>query len=322
MATPKVLVLKKGFKYLINFNFFIVSLSGLNLLAQDAHILFNRMNMAVYNPAFTGTNGAFISVNSRSQWVGIEHAPRTNYLIVNLPQKKKINLGFTAQNDRVFIENKTYLTVDYNYELQLSNNQHIFLGLKGGGFYNNISLDRLQRLYSTYNPALGVVESYLTPVLGFGIQYQGPNHFIGVGMPSIFNNKRFDDNSGWETTATDAAYLYFSGGIRFSLGKNLTLDPVLIYRSSPQIPNLFSGTVAVNYQDKLSLGAGYANNRNMALFFSSKNIDGVEFGYGYEFMNFDDNSAIQKGTHEFVLRFLLNNSSSKETDNQGEVGQD
>ena len=275
------------------------------------------MNMGVYNPAFTGTNGAFISLNSRNQWSGIDDAPRTNYLIFQLPQKEKVRIGFTAQNDRVFIENKTHFTIDYNYKLQLTEEQFIYLGLKGGGFYNNIDVDRLERLYTTYNPALEPVKSYFTPILGLGVQYQAPNYFIGVGVPSLFNNKRFQDNSGWETTATDVAYLYFSGGTTFPLGESLTLEPVLIYRAVPNSPNLFSGTVAINFNNQFSLGAGYANNDNMAFFVSSKNINGIQFGYGYEFMNRNDATAIQGGTHEFVLRFLLDNTPPEEAENLG-----
>ena len=58
------------------------------------------MNMAVYNPAFTGANGSFVYLNSRSQWSGIEDAPKTNYLIYHFPKSEKVALGFTAQNDR------------------------------------------------------------------------------------------------------------------------------------------------------------------------------------------------------------------------------
>ena len=300
-------------------NTFIIFLLGFCgwAFGQEAHILFNRMNMGVYNPAFTGTNGAFISLNSRSQWSGIDDAPRTNYLIYQLPQKEKVRIGFTAQNDRVFIENKTHFTIDYNYQLQLTEEQFIYLGLKGGGFYNNIDIDRLERLYTTYNPALEPVKSYFTPILGLGLQYQAPNYFIGVGVPSLFNNKRFQDNSGWETTATDVAYFYFSGGSTFPIGESLTLEPVLIYRAVPNSPNLFSGTVAINFNNQFSLGAGYANNDNMAFFVSSKNINGIQFGYGYEFMNRNDATAIQGGTHEFVLRFLLDNTPPEEAENLG-----
>ena len=85
------------------------------------------------------------------------------------------------------------------------------------------------------------------------MQYQTPDYFIAV--PSLFNNKRFQDNSGWETTATDAAYLCFSGGTTISLGDNLTVDPVFIYRVVPNSPNLFSGTVALNVREQFSIGA-------------------------------------------------------------------
>ena len=149
------------------------------------------------------------------------------------------------------------------------------------------------------------------------MQYQTPDYFIGVGVPSLFNNKRFQDNSGWETTAIDVAYLYFSGGTTISLGDNLTVDPVFIYRAVPNSPNLFSGTVALNVKEQFSIGAGYANNDNMAIFLTSKNINGIQFGYGYEFMNRNDATAIQGGTHEFSLRFLLDNTPPEETENLG-----
>ena len=296
--------------------YLVVFFSGL-ISAQEAHILFNRMNMGVYNPAFTGTNGAFVSLNSRSQWSGIQDAPRTNYLIYHMPQREKVRIGLTAQNDRVFIENKTHFTIDYNYELQLSDEQFIYLGLKGGGFYNNIDVERLERLYSTFNPALEPIKSYFTPILGLGIHYKTPNYFVGLGVPSLFNNKRFQDNNGWETTATDVAYLYFSGGSTYQLKDNFTLSPVLIYRAVPNSPNLLSGTIAIDYKEQFSIGAGYANNENIAFFVSSKNFKGVEWGYGYEFMNRNDVTAIQGGTHEFVLRFTLDNTPPESTENLG-----
>jgi hypothetical protein len=81
-----------------HFFYFFFLFSG-SLFAQEAHILFNRLNMSVFNPAFTGTNGAFISLNSRSQWTGVSEAPRTNYLIYKLPKKERVRLGFSAQND-------------------------------------------------------------------------------------------------------------------------------------------------------------------------------------------------------------------------------
>lgn len=92
------------------------------------------MNMAEYNPPFTGVNGTFVSLNSRSQWSGIEDAPKTNYLIYYFPKSEKAALGLTAQNDRVFIENKTHFTIDYNYQFKLSTDEFLYVGLKGAVF--------------------------------------------------------------------------------------------------------------------------------------------------------------------------------------------
>lgn len=287
----------------------------MTLLAQEAHILFNRMNMGVYNPAFTGSNGSYIAVNSRNQWTSIQDAPRTNYLIYQSRERKNVFLGFTAQSDRVFIENKTHFTIDYNYKLTLNTNQFLYLGLKGGGFYNNIDIDRLQRLYTNYNPALAPVKSYFTPVLGVGVQLQGSNYFLGAGIPSLFDNKRFQDNAGWETTATDRLYVYFSGGTFFTLPNNLKIEPSLVYRAMKDNPNLLMATVGIRYKDQFMLGTGLSNNDNLAFFVSSKSIKGLEWGYGYEFMNRSDATAIQGVTHEFSLRFML---GVKQADNNNE----
>jgi len=272
---------------------------------QEAHILFNRVNMGVYNPAFTGTQGTYVSFNSRSQWTQIEDAPRTNYLIYQMRQNNNVNLGFTLQNDKVFIENKTYLTIDYNYELKLSEKQSLFLGLKGGGFYNDINTSKLRRLTTLANPFLTPIRNYFTPILGVGAQLKGPNYFLGIGVPSLFNNKRFQDDGGIMTTATDKPFVHASGGASFPLTDHLRLEPVAVYRAIPDNPNLFSATLALNIKNELNLGGGFASNNNIAFFVTSSSIKGMVWGYGYEFMNRNDPTAVQGGSHEFMLRFNL-----------------
>ena len=75
------------------------------------------------------------TLNSRSQWSGIDD-----------PQLFK------------FLCARVFRTIN---QLQLTEEQFIYLGLKGGGFYNNIDIDRLERLYTTYNPALELVKRIL-----------------------------------------------------------------------------------------------------------------------------------------------------------------
>ena len=53
-----------------------------------------------------------------------------------------------------------------NYQLQLSEKRFLYLGLKGGGFYNDIDINGLGRIFDEFNPALSLVKSYFTPVIG------------------------------------------------------------------------------------------------------------------------------------------------------------
>ena len=118
--------------------FFISLLFCQSLLSQESSLIFNRLNLSVFNPAFTGVEGPAINLNTRAQWVGLEDAPLTNYLIVHFAEKKNATLGLTVQNDRVFVENKTLLTLDYSYRLKLSDNSNLSMGLKAGGMFFNI----------------------------------------------------------------------------------------------------------------------------------------------------------------------------------------
>ena len=300
----------------LNLRFFLllfITAPASTLLAQEGSLLFNRTSFSIYNPAYTGTDGASVSFNTRSQWKNIEGAPRTNYLIYHMPKKKNVHLGFTAQNDRVFVENKTFFTVDYNYQLQLTDDRFLYLGLKGGGFYNNIDVNGIERIYNDFNPALSVIKSYFTPVIGVGMHYKAPNYFLGIGVPSIFNNKRFEDTKDWETTASDYSYIHFSAGGSIKL-KDISLNPMIVYRSIPKSPNLFSGTVDLSFKEKISIGAGYSNNENMAVFITSKNKWGFEWGYGYEFTSTAISDVTKEPAHEIMVRINLEKKAKPEED--------
>ena len=134
---------------------FIVIFFGLIsiLPAQEISILFNKTTFSLFNPSFSGVDGRMLSFNSRSQWAGVEGAPRINSLILHLPRKKNVNLGLAVQNDRVFIENRTFVSLDYNYRLQLNNDRFLYLGIKAGGNFNNIDVNDIDRIYTDYNPA-------------------------------------------------------------------------------------------------------------------------------------------------------------------------
>jgi type IX secretion system PorP/SprF family membrane protein len=294
------------------FQLLLILLFSQVLKSQQSSIIFSKVNFSIYNPAFTGVEGASLIINSRLQWTGIDQAPRTNYLLYHLPQRKNVLLGVSAINDRVFIENKTYLTLDYNYNLQIDQEKSIFLGIKAGGFYNNIDTDKIPRIFNEANPLLSAVESYFNPIIGVGFTMIAPKFFVGLGTPNLFNSKRYKQTGELEPSAQDLTLYHLTGGLKFTLNSKLSLNPSIIYRSISDSPNFISGNISFSYDEKFSIGTGASNNDNLSVFFNSEGKNGFQWGYGYEFLNGSAAEAIKSPTHEIFLKINLDNKEDSE----------
>lgn len=299
--------------------FYILITLGSSLFSQESSLIFNKFNLSVFNPAYVGVEGSAININSRAQWLGIEDGPLTNYLIIHLPEKKNASLGFTIQNDRVFVENKSQVTVDYSYKLQLSNDSYLSLGLKAGGRFFNVDINNVPRIYSEANQSISEPGSYFSPILGAGVSYVSKKGFLGVAVPGLLNSMALNTNQEWELTSRDYTYLHVSGGIYLNLSDKFSVNPSLIYRSNPRQPDLFNSVIEMDYNDRFSLGSVYTNNNTMAFFFKLKSKKGFHIGYGYEFSTASDMEAIKNSTHELMLRIDLKSKKNSEANKDSEI---
>ena len=299
-------------------SYILIIFSGF-LFSQESSLIFNRFNLSVFNPAFTGVEGPAINLNTRAQWIGIEDAPLTNYLIVHFPEKKNATLGLTIQNDRVFVENKTLLTLDYSYRLQLSENSNISLGLKAGGMFFNIDTNNIPRIYTTPNQSVSSLGNYFSPVLGVGLSFISKNIFLGVAAPGLLNKIGLNKNSDWELTSRDFTYLHLSGGFNLNLSDKFTVRPSVNYRSIPIGPNLINSILEVDYSDRFSLGSLFTNNDTIGAFFKLKTKKGFHIGYGYEFLYGNDRQSLSNSTHELLLRIDLKSKNKEEVNKDSEI---
>jgi type IX secretion system PorP/SprF family membrane protein len=302
-------------KYLI----YILIILGQSLFSQESGLIFNKFNLSVFNPAYVGVDGSAINLNTRVQWLGIEDGPLTNYLIIHLPEKKNASLGFTVQNDRVFVENKSQVTLDYSYKLKLSNSSYLSLGLKAGGRFFNVDINNVPRIYSEANQSISEPGNYFSPILGAGVSYISKKGFLGVAVPGLLNSMALNTNQEWELTSRDYTYLHVSGGIYLNLSDKFSVNPSLIYRSNPRQPDLFNSIIETDYNDRFTLGSVYTNNSTMAFFFKLKSKKGFHIGYGYEFSSASDMQAIKNSTHELMLRIDLKSKKNSEANKDSEI---
>ena len=87
--------------------------------------------MNVINPAYVGSDNMVNWKSTiRNQWAGIPDAPQTQMFSFSSPLGKNVGMGMSIVNDKVFIENSTYVAFDFSYKLKVSERANLYFGLK------------------------------------------------------------------------------------------------------------------------------------------------------------------------------------------------
>lgn len=279
----------------------------LTFAQQQPNFLFFEQNMGIYNPAFTGSEGAFMGLGYRSAWAGVDDAPRVSSFIYNSNEKNKASWGFSYLSDKVYVENQGMVSLDYSYKLEVSEGTNLSLGIKAGANYNNIDLNRLNRITQENNESLGSVQNYLNPLVGIGAFLKSDTYFFGLSVPNFLNTKKFKEINGVQATATDKPHLYASGGYKWKLNNIMSIEPSFLYRMVSDAPNQITAIGKLNFKDQVDLGVGVSNNDYISAMILFNGMKQFDFGYGYEMGQRTSSTALRANTHELYLRFKFGN---------------
>src|SRR5690606_12963664 len=132
----------------------LLSLFSISAIAQqEPHYTQYMYNMSVVNPGYVIDEPGLIQVGSlyRTQWVGMDGAPKTANVFAHIPLNEKIELSVNYMNDRIGkVLNENVFNIDAAYKITLKNNLNISFGMKIGVdnlrfdfSYTNISTDHL-----------------------------------------------------------------------------------------------------------------------------------------------------------------------------------
>ena len=131
-------------KYLLYISVFLTALSSFS--QQDAQYTQYMYNTISVNPAYAGSRGVLsITGLHRSQWVGLEGAPKTQTLNVHMPVGGKVGLGFNIINDEIGngVNQETNFDIAFSYTIPVSEKHKLSFGLKGAGHLLNVAFSRL-----------------------------------------------------------------------------------------------------------------------------------------------------------------------------------
>ncbi len=275
---------------------------------QEPNYSLYRYSMNVINPAYAGADGnTSITANLRSQWVNVQEAPETQSFFFATPLGKRVGIGVSVVSDQTFIEKQTSYNIDFSYQLPISDDTSLYLGLKAGGGTYNIDSNGLSN-YSIFpiDPAIENIDDGFNPNFGIGAYLVNDKYYVSLSVPTLLKTDSVDSDSGRVTYATSNAHVYFSGGYNFKLNENTEFRPSTLIKYVSGAPLSIDITAAFKFFDKFEVGAAYRTDDAITGLMMLSLADWVNIGYAYDSSTVNEISDISNGTHEILFRLNLN----------------
>ena len=258
---------------------------------QETSITNYWSHMNLFNPAYVGSDN-MINFKStiRNQWSGISESPVTQMVSYSKPFGDKVGLGLSIVNDKVFIENSTYVGIDFSYKLTVSDKALLYFGLKAAANFYSINTSTLDYYSSQANnffdPSLFNIDQF-DPNIGLGFLLKREKWFLSLSVPRMLSTERAsskDNGNGISTTVgTSKPHLYVSSGYNFNLkNPKWSLTPSFLLRTVKDVPVALDSNLLVSYMDKVDLSFTYGNSKTYAVTFGIDFADKYRVGYSYE----------------------------------------
>ena len=273
---------------------------------QDPHYTFYRYNMNLINPAYAGTSeGAELTLGLRSQWAGVEGAPESQSALFSMPVGQKVGLGVSILNDQTFIENQTWVAIDFSYQLQLNQDYVLYLGLKASGNSYSANTQGLVTYGMGQDGTLMDFESSFTPNVGVGAYLKHEKFFVSLSAPKVMTPDRLEETNGNAYLSTDKRHVYLAGGYDFELGKNLSLQASSMLRYVEASPMSLDLTSILDFGERFKFGASYRLDEAISGMFLFDVSSGLNIGYAYEAALESSVNNIDNSSHELFMRLTM-----------------
>lgn len=289
----------------------VVVLMSFNAQAQqDPQYTQYMYNPLVINPAYAGNRGVTsILLLHRSQWVGLDGAPRTQNLSVHSPiGSGKVGLGFSVVNDALGPARETYFNTDFSYTIETGLEGKLSFGLKGSLNLLDVDFARTNP-FNVGDPYLINIDNKLSPNVGVGIFYHGSKFYGGLSAPQLLQTNHFD-RSGTQSAesfvAEERIHYYGLAGYVFDLNSNIKFKPSTLVKMVAGAPLAVDVNANFLFYEKLTLGASYRWSAALSGLVGFQVNDGLLLGFAYDRETTElGRATYNDGTYEVFLRFEL-----------------
>ena len=283
----------------------LLLLTSSSLLAQqESMITFYKNHLNLINPAYVGVDkSTSFQSTIREQWTGIKDAPSTQAVSFMTPLgKKNLAFGISVVHDEVFIEKQTFVTVDFSYDVKLTDKLDLYMGIKAGGNNYEVNTQGLETYNITADPSLSPISRF-NPNVGVGFYLKHDKYYISLSTPKMLNTERAKNEDGYATVSTDRVHYYLSGGYNFMLSDKLDLVPSIMVRYVNGAPFSTDFTATTIIDEIFHLGATYRTDKSLAGMAQFRVGKKIMLGYAYEYSLRSELLGRANGSNELFLKF-------------------
>lgn len=285
----------------------ILVLSFQSNAQQDPQFTQYMYNMSVINPAYATANEGILNLGGhyRTQWVGLEGAPKTGSFFAHTPINDKIEMGISFTNDNIGdIVNENNVFADFAYVLPVGIESKISLGLKAGFTFFDATFDGfiLQSGDRSTDVAFNENISKAFPNLGIGAFFFTDNYYLGLSAPNMLATKHIETENGVKATGVQSVHYFFTGGYVFEINEKLKLKPAFMAKAVSGAPLALDVTANVLINEKLEAGLGYRLGDAVSALVNFRISPDLRIGYSYDYTT-SNLGSFNSGSHEIFVLF-------------------
>ena len=268
--------------------------------SQYTQYIYNTMSV---NSAYTGQRDVLSYTGLyRTQWVGIDGAPKTLTFGIHSPLKNEnLGMGISIVSDQLGPIREDYINLNFSYTIRLNRSTELSFGLKGG--LHNLSSD-FSRGNSFQNTDVAFNEniSLFSPTIGAGLYLHSTRGYLGLSAPNFLITEHYNDYK--ESLASERLHLFLIGGYVFNIDNDIKLKPAFLIKAVSGAPLIADLSINAMFNNRFVFGLAYRWDDSLSGLTGLQVNKTLFIGYAYDY-NTSIGNKYTGGTHEVMLRFEL-----------------
>lgn len=270
---------------------------------QDPHYTQYMYNQSIFNPAYAGINESMsIGALYRTQWTGVNGAPKTATAFLHTPVAKNVGFGVSFINDNIGPVTENTVSGDLSYTLRLGKGHSLALGVKGGVTMQKIGLfsDINHTLPDKNDIAFSEDSSGTMFNFGAGLFYFTDKYYFGFSVPNFMQNTYLEKNN--RKLGSDVSHFFATGGYVFDINQDWKFKPSTMLKMAVESPVAVDVSLNALYNEKLEVGLTYRLQDSFGAMVNYRVNNKLRIGYAYDQMT----SALTyqgTGSHEVFVLF-------------------